>query len=484
MRTTTILCLIAEAVLCSSSLIAQKLTVLPHTSSGIQTMWITESAHHEFTRWLTAFNAPNQEVYRAFLQKEFPTGTGRIAQDLILRDNTGGFEVMRIEDESPTKITALLQERAGDYFARITFCIGGAAPYRITSLEIIPIPRPTEFPLPHLSQRKLISELQRRLHKSAETGRYSGAVLVAREGRPIFANAYGLADRERRIPNTLNTCFGIASMSKMFTGVAILQLVESGNVRLNDPLERYLPDYPNKEMAAKVTISELLTNTGGTGDIWGPVFDQHHLELRTLADFVKVYGNRPLRFEPGSRWEYSNYGFILLGRVIELVSGESYYNYMRKRIYDPAGMKATGPKSQEKGATECSIGYTRTGTGKWHRSDDTFVPGSPASVYSTVGDLLKFVNALREGKLLDTHYTQVLTAARVKNPIGFDAYGFGVQTFNGTECFGHNGASPGINGDLEICNNSEYAVISLANLDPPAAQQISEFVINRIPQQN
>ena len=102
-------------------------------------------------------------------------------------------------------------------------------------------------------------------------------------------------------------------MNKMFTAVAILQLVEAGKVELTAPLGKYLPDYPNREVATKVTIHQLLTHTGGTGDIFGPDFDAHRTELRTLADYVKLYGKRGLEFKPGSRWEYSNYGFILLG---------------------------------------------------------------------------------------------------------------------------------------------------------------------------
>ena len=127
----------------------------------------------------------------------------------------------------------------------------------------------------------------------------------------------------------------------------MLQLAQAGKLRLADALGKYLTNYPNKELAAKVTIGELLTNTGGTGDIWGPDYDKHRLELRTLQDYINLYGNRPLRFEPGSRWEYSNYGFILLGAVIEKVSGQSYYDYVREHIYVPAGMTSTGSEPED-----------------------------------------------------------------------------------------------------------------------------------------
>ena len=163
-------------------------------------------------------------------------------------------------------------------------------------------------------------------------------MLLAKDGKPIFTGAYGMADREKKIPNTLNTKFRIGSMNKMFTAVSILQLVEAGKISLSDPVGKYLADYPNKDIATKVTIQQLLTHTGGTGDFFGPQFDAHRLELKTLQDYLKLYGERAPEFEPGSRWEYSNYRFLMLGVIVERVSGKSYYDYVSENIYKPAGM--------------------------------------------------------------------------------------------------------------------------------------------------
>src|SRR4029077_17752106 len=102
----------------------------------------------------------------------------------------------------------------------------------------------------------------------------------------------------------------VCSIKKMFPAVATLQLVQGGKIDLQAPVGKYLADYPNKDVATKVTIHDLLTHTGGTGDIFGPEFDSHRLQLRTLQDYIKLYGNRAPEFEPGSRWKYSNYGFI------------------------------------------------------------------------------------------------------------------------------------------------------------------------------
>ncbi|HVH68105.1 MAG TPA: serine hydrolase domain-containing protein [Gemmatimonadales bacterium] len=223
-----------------------------------------------------------------------------------------------------------------------------------------------EFPLPHLNASELIASVRKKLEQEAAAGGFAGAVLIARNGELVLADAYGLSDRERRTPNELKTRFRVGSMNKMFTATATLQLVQAGKLGLDDPLGKYLTDYPNKDVATKVTIHHLLTHSGGTGDIFGPEFQAHRLELRTLDDYVKLYGDRPLEFEPGSKWSYSNYGFILLGVVIGKVSGQTYYDYVRDHIYQPAGMTSTGSEPEDQPVAGRSVGYTRMGGGSEH----------------------------------------------------------------------------------------------------------------------
>jgi D-alanyl-D-alanine carboxypeptidase len=448
-----------------------------------QTPPIQSPAHQQLTAWLAAYDGNNWNAYLDFLQKNFVIPPGGAYRDPAFRDRTGGFDLKKNEQETPTQITALLADRSTDDFSRITIEVEPAEPHRILHLKQDLVERPAEFAIPHLNDADLVAALRKKLDTETAADKFSGAVLVAHHGKPVFAQAYGLADRDRNIPNTLHTIFSIASMNKMFTAVATMQLVHAGKLSLDDPLNKYLPDYPNTDLAAKVTIGELLTNTGGTGDIWGPLFDQHRLELRTIQDYINLYGKRPLRFEPGSRYEYSNYGFILLGAVIQKVSGEDYYVYIRKHIYLVAGMNATGSGIDDKAVPNRSIDYTRMGSPAWTPNGDAAINnGTPAGGgYSTVGDMLNFANELQHHKLLNPHFTKLLTTGRVKNPFGMDAYGFGVQTLNGNECFGHNGSARGVNGDLEICAASDYTVVILANIDPPSAEEITHFIINRLP---
>jgi len=241
-------------------------------------------AAHQCAAWLKIFNGSDRQAYGAFLQKNLPSRAGRLDQEWGFRERSGGFELRRVEESAPTKLVALLQERGSDQFARLTMEVDATEPHVITRFELRAIPTPADFPQPHLSEAELIAALRKKLEQDTAAGRFAGAALVAKDGKPIFAEAYGLADREHKIPNTLLTRFRIGSMNKMFTAVAILQLAQTGKLGLNDPLGKYLTDYPNKDVASQVTLHHLLTHTGGTGDIFGPEFDAHRQELRTLQD--------------------------------------------------------------------------------------------------------------------------------------------------------------------------------------------------------
>ncbi len=338
----------------------------------------------------------------------------------------------------------------------------------------------------HLSEDRLIAALRVELARDSKAGTFSGAAIVAKNGTPVFAQAYGLADRAKNIRNTLDTRFRLGSMNKMFTAVAIMQLVQAGKIDLHKTLGAYVRDYPNKDIASKVTIAELLTHTGGTGDFFGPEFDAHRLQLRTLDDYVALFGKRGF-VGPVGKYQYSNYGYILLGVVIEKVSGESYYDYVREHVYEPAGMTSTGSEPEDQTVGNRSIGYTGD-NGKLHPNTDTlpYRGTSAGGGYSTVGDLLRFANALQGHKLLDAAHTELLVTGKVDMPSLPDnprryAYGFADQIINGIRCFGHDGGAPGMNGDLDICPGPGYTIAVLANMDPPAAEQISGFVMNRLP---
>jgi D-alanyl-D-alanine carboxypeptidase len=435
--------------------------------------------------YIDALNFGERGPIQQFIETRYPSMN--VNAQLNFAQNTGGFDLRSIDRATPTTVVGLVQERNSDQFARYVVVVDSANPTKIVQLGLSAIPRPAAFPIARLSEADLVAALKSRLEKESEADRFAGTIIVAKLGnggsKVLFQNAYGLADRERKIANTLDTKFRIGSMNKMFTATSILQLVQAGKIKLTDPLGKYVTDYPNKDVATKVTIHQLLTHTGGTGDIFGPDFDAHRLELRTLDDYVKQYGARGLKFEPGSRWEYSNYGMVLLGVVVERVTGQSYYDYVAEHVYRPAGMTHSGSEPEDKTVADRSVGYMKR-NGAWTPNTTTlpYRGTSAGGGYSTVGDLLKFAEALMSHKLLNAEYTNMLITGKADAGNGqMYAYGFEDGRKNGDGAVGHGGGAPGMNGELRIYQKSGYVIAVLANLDPPAASQVNGFIDPRLP---
>jgi len=326
--------------------------------------------------------------------------------------------------------------------------------------------------------------LRARLEASTAANTFAGAVLVVRDGQTVFEGAYGLADRGQGVPNSPLTKFRVGSMNKMLTAVAVLQLVQAGSVKLDATLGTYLPDYPNVDLASQVTIHHLLTHTGGTGDIFGPEFTAHRLDLREPSDYLELYGSRDLLFAPGSQWVYSNYGFMLLGAVIEKVSGMRYDDYVAAHVLGPAGMTDAGAAPEDVFVPGRPVGYMWQGGTLVSNAPTLPYRGTPAGGwYATVRDFERFAAALREHRLLDPAHTALLLDGKV--PMGQSivnyAYGFIDRVQNGRRLVGHGGAAPGMSGELSFEPNGGYTVVVLSNLSAPAATQIEAFILGNLP---
>ena len=304
---------------------------------------------------------------------------------------------------------------------------------------------------------------------------FSGTVLVAEDGRPLLERGYGAANRSRGIPNTARTRFCIASMGKMFTAVAIAQLVQQGKLSFADPIGKYLRGFRG-DIAEKVTIAELLTHTSGLGDIaLGTA-----APARTLAEQLARIVNEPLQFEPGSRFSYSNDGFIVLGAIIERVAGVSYADYVRQHVFEPAGMTDTDVRVYRPAEIpRMAHGYLLGNDGQLHDNAEMEQIGNPSGgAYSTVGDLLKFAQALTRHQLLSPALTDTIVTGKVDvhrpggPPVDKYGYGFADQTINGVRIVGHNGGTPGYEGQLDIYLDSGYLVAILANQDRVLAPAI------------
>ena len=330
---------------------------------------------------------------------------------------------------------------------------------------------PAQKVLGDLSEADAMAALATVADEAAKGDRFSGAILVARNGKILLERAWGRADREKGTMTSVETRLRLGSMNKMFTALAVLQLIEAGKLALSDPILQYLPDYPNRDLASKVTVRNLLTHTGGTGDIFGQAFDKNRLGLKEHGDYVKLYGSRDQI--PDGLFRYSNYGYVLLGVLIEKVSGMSYYDYVEKNIFAPAGMASTGSLPEVEPVPNRATGYMRW-QGIWVPNVHTLPWRGTAAGggYSTVGDLLRFAQALEAGKLLSK--AMVAEATRMQEPPY--GYGFFPRGEGPLRHYGHAGGAPGMNGELRVYPESGYVIAALSNLDPPSAEMMVAFV--------
>lgn len=185
------------------------------------------------------------------------------------------------------------------------------------------------------------AELDRWIRRRAEADSFSGAVLVAKDGVPLLRAGYGLADRDKQVSITPETNFNLGSIDTLITRIAIWQLVAAGKLALDVPIGRYLPDYPNAQVRDKVTARQLYEMKSGVGGFYGDEHLRRHAEIRSVDAYLPLFASNPLEVEPGTSMLYSNGGYIILGKLIERLSGRSYYDYVLENITGPLGMTGT-----------------------------------------------------------------------------------------------------------------------------------------------
>jgi len=428
-----------------------------------------------FRQWLAVFNGDDPAAYRAFVQARLPGVLPYVDEDLATREASGGFTVLRASLTAPGELTAWVQDRAWDRFSKVVLTAGPDG--GLTDIAFSGAAPPDGFRITRLNEAQAVVALAGKLRGEAGADRFSGAVLAARGDRVILREAYGLADRAQHRKAQAGTRFCIGSMGKMFTAVAILQQVQARRIQLDTPIAALLPDYPNAALARHLTVEHLLTHTGGTGDIFGPFHDAHQAELKTVSDYVRLYGPREPLFEPGAKFAYSNYGFVLLGAILERATGQPYETYFAEHVFRPAGMTATSQRPRDGDALPYA-GSALAGLKPLAPYE-----GLPAGGgYSTVDDLQAFATALRGHRLLDAAHTTLAVTPRVQAS-GTSRWGLGfrIQNRNGVTFYGHGGGAPGVNGELAIYPGSSYVTTILSNRGHPTAVNPAEYLGNRLP---
>lgn len=347
--------------------------------------------------------------------------------------------------------------------------------------------------LPMVEEKTISDQLKSFIEEQVKADKFSGAVLVAKNGAPVLEQAAGIANKDKQTPNTMETKFNLGSANKMFTAVGIAQLVEAGKLSFDDPVGKILPDYPNQQVREQVTIHHLLTHTSGLGSFIDTKYREQLLaarpNLKNIRDVVDLFKDRPLEVPIGES-HYSSDGYELLGLMIETASGQNYYDYIREHIYQPDGMENTDSYEIDPNnpREDIAIGYTHRNphTDRIEEGErfDNFglnlLKGTAGgSGYSTCADLLKFAQALQEGKLVSHEMlakmlTPYISEGSKGNQTKYQGYGFQVWDIGGVKRFGHPGRFSGVNTRFDVFPDLGYIVIVLANYDPPSAFDVAE----------
>lgn len=349
------------------------------------------------------------------------------------------------------------------------------------------------------------ARLNAAFERLARENLFSGAVLIAKGDKVLFEHAYGLASREYGVPNTIGTKFNLASAGKMFTSVATGKLVDEGKVAFSDPVSKFLDSsWLEPSVARQVTVADLLDHTSGLPDYLGPAFlEKPQTEFITLDSYKPLTAHMKPAFPPGSRFSYSSTNFILLGAIIEKVTGESYWDFVRQVVFQPAGMTHSGPldlreinhdyaqgyaklppppppphgRAQQEGFRETALAMAAaersvTEHGFQFRNNIFMhvVKGQPSGgSYSTAPDLLRFANALAAGHLIKLSTLHLMATPKPH----VSGYGYGFQLMDGG--FGHTGGFPGISTVLIVYPDG-YRLIVLANVDAGSAIANAEML--------
>jgi len=445
---------------------------------------------------IDTFNANDAERMRAFVNEAFteefrgiaPMETHLSVFADAYRQSQGYdfYGIREYEGEAPDVegLVVIVRNRLTEGWEALVVRVEEEPPYRIAGLEVVPARPPKELPQSEekLTDEEMVARLDALVKRLAEHDVFSGTVLLARDGKVLYKSAYGLASKRFDVPNKIDTKFNLGSMNKMFTAVAILQLVERGKLALDDPLSKYVgTDWLPREITDKIKIEHLLTHTSGLGSYFNDTYMQSSkLRFRELEDYKPLVKDETLAFEPGTRWSYSNTGMFLLGVVIEKATGQNYFDYIRENVYKVAGMTNSDCYDMDRPVPNLAIGYTLDG-GEWRNNLYLHVVrGGPAGGgFSTVEDLLRFDQALRGHKLLSAASTEELWKGRPDLHSPEYGYGFGICGTPNDRIVGHSGGFSGISSNLDMFLDSGYTAAVMSNYDGgaiPIQRKIRELV--------
>jgi CubicO group peptidase (beta-lactamase class C family) len=397
-----------------------------------------------------------------------------------------------VDTNPPERVVVIAKNRLTGGWQGLTLTFDGTPEERITGIQISPARPPKgQPPLPPLTAEQARAELGAFLDRLAAAEAFSGTALLARDGEVVFEAARGIADRNHGVPMRLDSKLNLGSMDKMFTAVVIGQLVDEGRLSFSDPVSKFLGGKGwTKADLSKVRVEHLLSHTSGLGSYFNATYERTARQLlRKVDDYKPLVAEETLAFEPGTKWQYSNTGFLLAGAVIEAVTGRDYFDVVRERLYAKAGMSNSDSYDIDLVVPNLAVGYSRERTAsgvRWRANTfEHVIRGGPAGGgYSTVRDLLAFAEAMRSGKLVSPATAERLWTAKPELNSPSYGFGFGVGRDPLGRGGGHSGGFSGISSNLDIYTDTGWTVVVLSNVDggmQPVAQKLREVAERLLP---
>ncbi|SIO31885.1 CubicO group peptidase, beta-lactamase class C family [Singulisphaera sp. GP187] len=316
----------------------------------------------------------------------------------------------------------------------------------------------------------LASQVDEFMESRVQRDRFSGSILVARDGKVLVRRGYGMANLEHDVPNMPETKFRLGSITKQFTAMAVMILQEQGKIDVHEKIKKYLPDAP--PAWDEITVHHLLTHTAGIPSFTGfadyPTMMRRHM---TLENLVASFKDKPLEFKPGERFAYSNSGYVLLGLLIEKVSGKPYASVLQASIFEPLGMKATGYDNPLPVLKHRASGYSGPGPFRMNSSFvDMTVPHAAGALYSTVDDLFLWDQALLTETLVPKAAREAMFTPEKKNY----GYGWGITKLFGRRTVSHGGGINGFVTHLLRLPEDQVCVVVLSNVEGTAVGALAE----------
>lgn len=434
---------------------------------------VSDAAEQRARAWVEAINSNNRAAWRKFIGETVAKAAlermpvePRLNVYARIYDETRGITIERVQRTKANEVSVTAKSNLTGDEMLVVVTVEEQAPFNIVSIGLRP-PPPASVSARKLSDKEIADELEKYLKKIVAADLFSGSVLIARGREVVYEKAFGEANKDFKAPNKTDTKFNLGSMNKMFTSVAIAQLVEAGKLSFDDPLGKFMPDFPDKEASEKIRIKHLLSHTSGLGNYFNRTFfEGSRARYRSVDDFLALAKEEKMQFEPGTKWQYSNTGMLVLGKIIEKASGQNYFDYIRENIYKKAGMTNSDSFELDSVNPNLAVGYEKdyTEQGIVFRNNVFLhvIKGGPAGGgYSTVQDLLKFAVALREGRLVGKEYVKLLTTP--KPELNSPGYGYGFSIGTNPDTFGHSGGFPGISSELVMFAASDFTAVVLSN---------------------